>query len=62
MRASEIGRAANIYLEANARQLLEEAWRMCQRSSELMKLYAKEQRERQWKTVHILYRYAISPS
>jgi hypothetical protein len=30
MRASEINRAADLYLKANARELLEEAWRKCQ--------------------------------
>jgi hypothetical protein len=49
IRVAEINRAANIHFEANARELLEEAWRMCQSSAELMKLYAKEQRERQRK-------------
>jgi len=54
IRIAEINRAADIYLKANARELLEEAWRTCQSSSELMNLYAREQRERQRKTVHIL--------
>lgn len=40
VRAAEINRAADIYLKANARELLEEAWRRCQCSADLMKLYA----------------------
>jgi hypothetical protein len=47
MRAREINRAADIYLEAHLRQLVENAWCDCQRSPDLMKLYAREQRERQ---------------
>jgi hypothetical protein len=43
MHASEINRAAEIYLEANARALLEVAWSKVQRSSDLMKFYEKEQ-------------------
>ena len=46
MRVSEINRAADIYLKANARELLEEAWRKCQGSADLMRFYEKEQRER----------------
>src|SRR5262245_39275877 len=47
MRFAEISRAATIYFEAHARELVEEAWAKCQRSAELMKLYENEQRERQ---------------
>jgi hypothetical protein len=46
MRVSEVNRAADIYLKANARELLEEAWRKCQGSADLMRSYEKEQRER----------------
>src|SRR5262245_8230161 len=49
MSAREINAAADVYLEAHVRELVEEAWRLCQRSPELMKLYEKEQRERQRK-------------
>src|SRR6476660_3817341 len=49
IRIAEINRAAEIYLKANARELLEEAWRMCQSSVELMKLYERKRRERQRK-------------
>src|SRR5262245_56503644 len=56
MRVSEINRAAEIYLEANARELLELAWKKCQRSADLMRLYEKEMKDRQRKTVNILYR------
>ena len=52
MRTSEINRAADIYLKDHARELLEEAWRKCQGCPDLMKLYEKEQRDRQRKTVH----------
>ena len=54
MRVSEINRAADIYLRANARELLEVAWKKCQGRPDLMKLYEKEQRDRQRKTVNIL--------
>jgi sarcosine oxidase delta subunit len=54
MRVREINAAADIYLKANARELLAEAWRKCQGCADLMRFYEKEQRERQRKTVHIL--------
>src|SRR5262249_45960198 len=47
MRASEINRAADIYLKANARALLEDAWKKCQRCADLMRLYEKEMKDRQ---------------
>jgi hypothetical protein len=56
MRVSEINRAADIYLKANARELLEEAWRKCQGCPDLMKFYEREQRDRQRRTVNILNR------
>jgi hypothetical protein len=56
MRTSEINRIADDYLRANARELLELAWRKCQRCPDLMKPYEKEQRDRQRRTVNILDR------
>ena len=52
MRVSEINRAADIYLKEHARDLLELAWKKCRGCPDLMKLYEKEQRDRQRKTVH----------
>jgi hypothetical protein len=60
MRASKINRAAEIYLQANARELLELAWRKCQGCPDLMKFYEREQRDRQRKTVHILDQSVIT--
>jgi hypothetical protein len=54
MRTSEINRAADLYLKEHARDLLEVAWKKCQGCPDLMKLYEKEQRDRQRKTVNIL--------
>jgi hypothetical protein len=62
MRASEISRAADDYLKANARELLEEAWRKCQACPDLMRFYEREQRDRQRKTVHILKQTATTSS
>ena len=44
MRASEIAGAADLYLRANARALIEEAWRKVQSSADLMRFYMKEQK------------------
>jgi hypothetical protein len=54
IRTSEINRAADSYLKDHAKELLELAWRKCQGCPDLMKLYEKEQRDRQRKTVHTL--------
>jgi hypothetical protein len=62
LRASEIIRIADDYLTANARELLEDAWRKVQGCPDLMKLYEKEQRDRQRKTVHILDRSVTTSS
>jgi hypothetical protein len=60
MRTSEINRAADIYLKEHARDLLEEAWSQVQGCPDLMKLYEKEQRDRQRRTVNILDRSVIT--
>jgi hypothetical protein len=54
MRVREINRIADDYLKEHARDLLEVAWNKCRGCPDLMKLYEKEQRDRQRKTVHIL--------
>src|SRR5262245_59072972 len=54
MRVREINRAAELYLQEHARDLLEVAWRKCQGCPDLMHLYEKEMKDRQRKTVNIL--------
>jgi hypothetical protein len=49
LRVGEINATADLYVEANAQELLEEAWRKCQGCPDLMKFYEKEQRDRQRK-------------
>jgi hypothetical protein len=46
MRASEISATAKLYFEANARTLLEEAWRKCQRCPDLMRFHEKAEKDR----------------
>src|SRR5262249_2213685 len=47
MRASEINRAADLYLKANARDFFEEAWRKCQGCPDLMRFYEREMKDRE---------------
>jgi sarcosine oxidase delta subunit len=46
MRASEIAATADLYFKANARALVEEAWRTVQGCPDLMRFYEKEQKDR----------------
>jgi hypothetical protein len=58
--AREINAAAQLYLKANARELVEEAWEKVQGSADLMRFYEKEQKDRERKTVHILSQSVIT--
>ena len=46
MRASGINATAKLYFLANSRALLEEAWRKCQRSPDLMRFHEKGEKDR----------------
>jgi hypothetical protein len=52
MRASEINAVAKLYLTANARALLEEAWRKRQRCPDLMRFHEKAEKDRQRRIAH----------
>jgi hypothetical protein len=45
MRASEINAKAKLYFVAHSRALLEEAWRKCQRSPDLVRFHEKAEKD-----------------